>query len=493
MTIDHWFDGFSTLHKFELKATGTDHCDSIAYSSTSTVDEAIEKARKTGKLDGITFGQKRDPCDSLYKKFKSIFEPTTPHAKDFSNIGVALAPALPAEINEAEKQGSDVSTRRVMSLVTDATSTKTFDADTLEPLGVARQDHLHPSLVGPLSCAHPCYDRETSDYFNYNLDNRGPWHVYRVFRANPRSGDVEILAEIKGSDIHGAYIHSFFMTENFLVLCIWPAYLRAGGLAVLWERNIMDAMAPWDANAKATWVVVDRRHKRGVVAKYTSPAFFSFHATNAWEEPATSEDGSTGQVNIIAELCQYNNDDILHKFYYKNILSNGLGALSQNFRGRDVALSLSRYRLRSIPLTSAAPAPTGMVAERIMSIPSPAAGDLPQINPRFGTKPHRYVWMGLDRGLSALFDSIGKTDTQTGDCLVWSQHGHTPGEPIFVPRPDGTEEDDGVCLSVIFNGYTGSSYLLCLNAKTMREMGRAEVGTPVAIGFHGVHIPAKRS
>jgi torulene dioxygenase len=79
---------------------------------------------------------------------------------------------------------------------------------------------------------------------------------------------------------------------------------------------------------------------------------------------------------------------------------------------------------------------------------------------------------------------------ETQEALIWNNpKAHTPGEAIFVPRPGGTEEDAGVLLSVVLNGSTGTSYLLCLDARTMTEMGRAEVGMAIGFGFHGVHHP----
>jgi torulene dioxygenase len=85
-----------------------------------------------------------------------------------------------------------------------------------------------------------------------------------------------------------------------------------------------------------------------------------------------------------------------------------------------------------------------------------------------------------------------KTDMVTREALFWDiPHGHSPGEAIFVPRPGAAEEDedDGVLLSVVLDGHSRKSYLLCLDARTMTETGRAEVGFAVALGFHGVHVP----
>ena len=66
-------------------------------------------------------------------------------------------------------------------------------------------------------------------------------------------------------------------------------------------------------------------------------------------------------------------------------------------------------------------------------------------------------------------------------------HAQSPGEPIFLPDPQGKDEDDGVLLSVVLDGTKGKSYLLCLDAKSFEEVGRAEMESVVAFGFHGTH------
>lgn len=482
--IDHWFDGFTILHKFDLVAGDNGKCREIKYSSRYQVDELIESARKTGKLNDICFGQKRDPCDSLYKKVKTIFAPADASSgvKSSANIGVAFQQTLPLERDQVgEQSGESAAQRSMMSLTTDNSDTKAFDMETLEPLGVASQKHLHPKLVGQLSGAHPETDPETGDVYNYNLE-LGPKAIYRIFRANPKTGNVDILAEISGRDIKGAYIHSISMTENFIILCIWPAFYKAKGLGILWEKNIIDAIAPWDKNAKATWLVVDRKGKRGLVKKFTSPAFFCFHTTNAFEVP--SQEGG-GEVDVTIELVDFPDADIIHKFYYDNLLSNAKNAKKWSVPGR-FDLGLTRFKLTGIPMTGEST--TTAEAHRIMRIASPNAGDMPRFNPNYICKPHRFVWSLLDRGQSTLWDAIGKTDVETKSCITWQCEKHTPSEPVFVPRPGGEDEDDGVVLSVVFNGLTGSSYLICLDARNLEEIGRAEVGRPVCLGFHGTHV-----
>ena len=59
-----------------------------------------------------------------------------------------------------------------------------------------------------------------------------------------------------------------------------------------------------------------------------------------------------------------------------------------------------------------------------------------------------------------------------------------------MPDPEGRAEDEGVLLSVVLDGEGGGSYLLCLDAGGLGEVGRVEVGRVVPFGFHGVHVAA---
>jgi carlactone synthase/all-trans-10'-apo-beta-carotenal 13,14-cleaving dioxygenase len=57
-------------------------------------------------------------------------------------------------------------------------------------------------------------------------------------------------------------------------------------------------------------------------------------------------------------------------------------------------------------------------------------------------------------------------------------------EPVFVARPGGTEEDDGVLLSLVTCA-DGSSVLVCLDGHSMKEMARAHLPCRVPYRFHG--------
>lgn len=72
--------------------------------------------------------------------------------------------------------------------------------------------------------------------------------------------------------------------------------------------------------------------------------------------------------------------------------------------------------------------------------------------------------------------------------LRWFEAGAYPGEAVFVARPGGMAEDDGIILSVVLDTLAGTSFLLVLDAATLEEQARACVPHHIPFGFHGTHL-----
>jgi torulene dioxygenase len=482
----HWFDGFSQNHRFQI--IQSDDSTRVIYNSRQSVDPLIENIRKTGKWTGFSFGQKRDPCVSFFRKVMSMFiaEPRRP--QDQSNVGVTLSVNPPGlkdvDTSKGKKKGGHASGIQSLWVKTDGEQVREIDPETLEPMGLATQTVLHPELTGPLSAAHAKSDPVTGDVFNYNL-TLGRQQTYKIFRVSADTGRTDILATI--TDAPGAYLHSSLITENYFILCVWGAHYSWGGAKIVWESNILDAIAPFDPSEKALWYIIDRKHGKGVVAKYECDPFFCFHTVNAWEEPSPSD---PSQIDIIADLSIFKNLDVIKRFYYNSIKSTSPGSLDyvgEKYSG-NCDMFLRRWRLPGVNTTIDAPS-EAREAVTVHTAEHDHSCDLPVINPRFVTKPSRYIYGLCDRGLSTFFDGIVKYDTGTYTPTYWSVKGHSPGEPIFVPNPKGTAEDDGVLLSVVLDGFAEKSYLLVLDAKSMKEVGRASMGCVVGFGFHGIYHP----
>lgn len=335
--IGHWFDGFSMVHKFEIIDRHDSSPPSVRYSSRSQVDALLERARKDRELPGVSFGQRRDPCDSFLKKVKSVYTAASRKAGgDLANVNVTVFRTPGKSENEA------------LSVMTDASVRRGFDPATLEPFGVAEQGSLHPDLSGPISAAHPSVDPVTGDFFNFNV-TFGPTSTYRFFKTEMSTGKTEILASISDKKLPPAYIHSMFLTESYFIFCIWPSYFAGFGASLLWERNFRDALK-FDKSAQCHWLVIDRRGSRGIVKRFTSPAMFAFHSTNSFEE--VQQDGT---VDLFCEIVQFPDMDILERFYYENLVSTGSG-VAKYTTDASRHPSLVRYKLAGIPASSGAKA-----------------------------------------------------------------------------------------------------------------------------------------
>ncbi|KAF3481068.1 carotenoid cleavage dioxygenase 1 [Arthroderma uncinatum] len=516
----HWFDGLAVVHRFQILPPDEEHSDvRVIYNSRSTCDGLIEQIRKTGERDTMTFARKYDPCQSYFKKVMSVFRPDRERPPNEYSMSITLSVDFPGlEPKKGKLSSGHSSGIQGLANKTDSAMFQMLDPETLEPLGIAHQKVLHEELKGPLSGAHAKSDPLTGDIYNFNLE-MGPTTTYRVFSVSRSTGKTSILATITSAS--AAYIHSIFLTENYVILCVWNSFFVAHGLKILWTRNILDAIGEYDPSRPAKWYVIDRRTPenggQGVVATYESDAFFCFHSVNAYETPSQTGSGT----DIIADLVAYDNLNCLKSFYLENLRSDSPNAGEIKAK-HPYTTVLLRYRLpyiRSESKETPLSTPQSRRSSTILQNPTRPhratlefksepiqAPELPTMNPRYITRPHRYIYGVNFTGNSTFLDGLVKMDTKTHEAKYWSYHGQNAGEPIFVPRtksgpfgsgslngasPDAEDiddEDDGVLLSVVLDGLSGKSYLLVLDAKTMTEVGRADVHGAIGFGFHGVHV-----
>ena len=66
---------------------------------------------------------------------------------------------------------------------------------------------------------------------------------------------------------------------------------------------------------------------------------------------------------------------------------------------------------------------------------------------------------------------------------------HYPGELFFIPNPTGIEEDDGVLVTIVFDGEREQSYVLVLDGQTFTEINRSYLPYNVPFSFHGNWFP----
>jgi torulene dioxygenase len=496
-SFDHWFDGVATVHRFKLETQVSNPSSlRIWYNSRQTVDELIENIRKTGRMDGFSFANKRDPCESFFRKAMSVFKAgniNTPKGKSTINVGVTFTANMPG-IPPSPRASSHSTKVATLVTTTDSCVYQKLDPETLEPYGICSMMSLHPELKGPVAAAHAQTDPVTGDVYNFNLEF-GATAIYRVFKASPLTGKVEILAKFNAA---ATYLHSFFLTPSTVILCLWNSRFTMKGVSVLYNRNVLDSLT-MDNTEPAQWIVMDRTAaRRGVIATYTSDPFFCFHTINAYEEPSPDD---PSKVDIVADMAQYVDMSVVHGLYYSALVPERPIKDWYKIQYPNSRPYFARYRLPAVPIggdepknsTFSSPSAKPRLASRIIKAPFNISPELPTINSHFRARKHRYVYGIRYGGRSAFIDGLVKYDTESNTALEWIEQAQTPGEVVYIADPEGTAEDDGVLLSVVLDGLLQRSYLLCLDAKNMKELGRAEVPILIAHGLHNLHVPEQNS
>ncbi len=77
---------------------------------------------------------------------------------------------------------------------------------------------------------------------------------------------------------------------------------------------------------------------------------------------------------------------------------------------------------------------------------------------------------------------------KTQDVLIWEEENFYPSEPVFIPSPNGEEEDDGVVLSAVLGLKGQKSFLLVLDGATFKEIARANVESRLLPLIHGEFV-----
>lgn len=413
----HWFDGLAMLHRFSI------HGGRVSYGNRFLHSRSYRAADEQGRMVYGEFAT--DPCRSLFKRVQTLF----------SHGGV-----LPdnANVNVARLGERFIA-------MTETPLPVQFDPQTLEAAGV--RPYRTP---GQLTTAHPHMDRASGGMVNYAA-KLGARSSYRFFAIGPRE-TAQTKPRLLGSlpVNEPAYMHSFGLTERWLVLVEFPLVVNPLALALSGRPYIENYR--WKPELGTRLTLIDRDSGQAVRG-FETEACFAFHHVNAYED-----DGE-----VVVDLCAFPDAGIIEDLYLERLRT-----------GKPVATAeLTRFRLR--------------LADRSVTRTTLSDTDieLPRINyGRCNERPYRHVW-GVGGGPGGWLERIIKLDVADGGSLTHSEPGCYPGEPVFVARPGAEREDDGVLLSVVLDADAGASMLLVLDAHDLSELARARVPHHIPFGFHG--------
>lgn len=422
-SYNHFFDGLAMLFAFRIED------GKVRYTNKFLQSKDYVISNKRGEISFTEFG-------------------TAPHR--------GVLARLKSEFNIASMFGSNCSVNVIPGedgwvAIYDWPAPMGFDPTTLETIGAAPYDD---KLVMLITSPHPLFDPARQEWINFGVGVSGEGLGYPVFRQAKGSSTRELITTV--DRLTPSYMHSFALTENFVILTEHPYKAVWSKMATMGLRDapLVDNFA-WKDDEPTTFFVVDRVLGR-VVAEIEAKTFLTLHHVQAWEDE--------GLVHV--ELATYPDDSVIQDLYFDKIMSpQGGNILAGNYR---------RYTLDL--------AAQSCTWEEVTSQPL----EMPRTHPDWNYVRKRFVYGVSKIRHDDFYDCLVKVDSETGATTVWSESGVYANEPIFVPEPNGATEDAGAVITIVFDSTVSRAYLLVLDAHTFEEIGRADTGQCIPFGLHGM-------
>ncbi|MGD1905757.1 MAG: carotenoid oxygenase family protein [Leptolyngbyaceae cyanobacterium] len=331
-----------------------------------------------------------------------------------------------------------------------------LDPNTLETLGL---DHLDGLLQpGQAFAAHPRIDPGDADR---------PSRLVNFSIKTGLSSTITLLEfDTSGTLVHSyshvipgfAFIHDCVITPNYVVFFQNPVSFNP----LMFVLGMKGAAECIQFNPKQpTKIIVIPRDGQRPLQRVDAPASFVFHHVNAFEQ----------DDNLVIDSIGYRDFPSLDEgMTYHDVDFDQVPA-GQVFRFNvDLA---------------AGTATSSCVIDR--------SCEFPTLHPNCVGKDYRYLYIGAahhETG-NAPLQALLKHDLETGTEQIWSEAPRGfMGEPIFVPRPGNTVEDDGWVLCLTYNAARQCSDLIILDAQQIAAgpIARLKLSHHVPYGLHGSFV-----
>ena len=316
----------------------------------------------------------------------------------------------------------------------------TYELDT-----VGRSD-FSGTLPGPFS-AHPKFDPVSRELHAMAYAWPDWFEEMKVqYIVVDHNGTVSRTVDIAVPGM--VMIHDMSLTDRYAVVYDLPVTI---------DLHMVEAGLPlpfrWNPDYEPRVGLLPRNGDASDIIWCSAPSCYVFHPLNAYD----TDDG-----RVVIDLCRYER-------VFDNDLSGPFG---------DSNGTLNRWEINPL---------TGTVTETCIS---DRPQDFPRHNNAVSGRKHRYGYTSaIDTSLEGqIHGPIYKIDVQTGTV---TEHDFGPGrggaESIFITDPDGSAEDDGWLLTVVYDLGTDSSELHILDDRDLTRPAVAVVSLPqrVPFGFHG--------
>lgn len=293
--------------------------------------------------------------------------------------------------------------------------------------------------------AHPHKDPATGELHAICYDGFDQKHIRYLVIGTDRQVKKNLTIPVR----HGPMMHDSALTEKNVLLLDLPvtfslsAALKGAGLPYAWNPKHPARVGKLPRNGTAD-----------DVRWYDIEPCFVFHTCNAFEND--------------------NGDTVLDVVVHQRMFD-------QSIQGPEPQqVTFERWTL---------PREGTHVQRQVISR---EGQEFPRFDERLTGKPYRYAYavsLNLDNQANALL----RHDLETGES---TQHAFGPdwtaGEFVFVPRHDGTAENDGWLMGYVHHRENLPSKVVILGARDLTTVAEVQLPVRVPLGFHGNWIPAHK-
>jgi len=330
-----------------------------------------------------------------------------------------------------------------------------LDPTTLETLGLDRLDGLlNP---GDAFTAHPKFDpghHGEPRLVGFSV-KPGLSSKITLFEFDPQG---QVVAQHSHSVPGFAFLHDMALTPNYAIFFQNPVSFGPFPY-ILGFKGAAECI---DFNPKQpTRIILVPRNGTDPVKVITTDPCFVFHHANAYEQD--------GQV-IVDSICYDRFPTLEGSTDYTTVDFDAVPA-GQLWRFTlDVAQGQAQVNR--------------MITRCV---------EFPTLHPDRVGRPYRYSFMGTTHGSqgNAPLQALLKWDAHTGQQQVWSvaPRGFM-GEPLFIPRPQATAEDDGWVVVMLYNAARGCSDIAILEGTdiTQGPVATLKLNHHVPYGLHGSFV-----
>jgi all-trans-8'-apo-beta-carotenal 15,15'-oxygenase len=252
-----------------------------------------------------------------------------------------------------------------------------------------------------------------------------------------------------------AFLHDMLVTPNYCIFMQHP--FKINGLPFLLGFQSIEQCFEFDSK-EPTKIIIVSRHEENKMEILETESFFGFHHGNAWEK-----DGN---------------------IYLESICANSFPKMGPE------KLDFEQVNFEDFPAGNLWRFTLSLNTEKVVRERIETRGcEFPSVHPQWVGKEHRYLYLNVTHSPTGNgpLQAIMKLDKLSGEKQIWSAAPRGfAGEPVFIPRLGGNQEDDGWVVSMVYDASKHRTSIVLLKAEDITQVvAKLHLSHHVPHGFHG--------